>query len=593
MKNKRRIITLLCFAAFIVTFILNVKTTYAETSDDFNVYAYANRYEDLQKAFGGDLSAYERHYKEYGINEHRDAKPYSGNDLRNSKLTFVYADMNYNGVDYSAVFDPFYYLSTNGDLRAAFGDNQQAAFNHFIAYGMKEGRNSIKGFNVYAYANRYGDLQSAFGGDLKLYYRHYAQYGKREGRDGKPYAGADSRNSRLNFTYISLVNNGVDYSGGFDPISYLSSYGDLKAAFGDDQQSAFNHFLSHGIYEGRSGNGSFNVYAYANRYPDLFAAFGTNVSAYFEHYVKYGRKEGRDATGKDTQFNISNYVTADNLGGGRYKISIYNPVSAGAISDVSFPTWSEENGQDDLVWYKGTKNNDGSWSTIVDGSNHLNSGNFITHVYVTVNGASAPIASTTYVNNFETAKYYGWVQRDGNYYFYNRTTGVMQKGGTACGVTLNSDGSAVMDAYAREKIPMMIKAREIVDSMCDDDDSLAEKKEKCYQWVAKWPYLLKDYPFGNFESRYACPDAHYANNILNAYGDQDSQGAECTGEAAALAYLYAELNFGDVYLYASSIHGWVYAGGRYWDPLFTESKGRKYYNAASYEAAPTYIYKIN
>lgn len=170
----------------------------------------------------------------------------------------------------------------------------------------------------------------------------------------------------------------------------------------------------------------------------------------------------------------------------------------------------------------------------------------------------------------------------------------MQKGGTACGVALNSDGSAVMDDYAKEKIPVMIKAREIVESICDPNDSLAVKQEKCYQYVAKFPYLLKDYPVGNFVTGYwACVDAHYANNILNAYGDQDRQGAECVGEAAALAYLYAELNFGDVYLYSSNVHGWVCANGRYWDPLFVESKGRQYYNAASYEAAPTYIYKIN
>ena len=169
----------------------------------------------------------------------------------------------------------------------------------------------------------------------------------------------------------------------------------------------------------------------------------------------------------------------------------------------------------------------------------------------------------------------------------------MQNGGTACGVTLNSDGSAVLDQYAREKIPVMMHARAIVESITSPDDSLAVKQEKCYQWVAKWPYLLKDYPFGNFVNKYACPDAHYANNIINAYGDQDAQGAECVGEAAALAYLYAELNFGDVYLYSSNLHGWVYANGRYWDPLFVESKGRQYYNAASYEAQPTYIYKIN
>ena len=599
MSKKRlnhSILAFLCVVAVLFTIVLSSNVTHAEeASNDFNVYAYANRYVDLQQAFGGDIEAYEQHYKIYGIKEGRNGKPFPGNDPRNTRLTFVYINRVYNGIDYSAVFDPIYYIEVHGDIKNAYGYDQQAAFNHFIVYGMREGRQSIKGFNVYAYANRYVDLQQAFGRDLASYYGHYAQFGKNEGRSGAPFAGNDVRNSRLNFTYISLVRNGVDYSSGFDPIRYLGAYGDLRAAYGDDQQAAFEHFLTYGIYEGRSGNGSFNVYSYANRYMDLFNAFGTDVSSYFNHYSIYGRAEGRDATGCDTRFNVSNYITATDQGGGRYKITIVNPSSsAGAISNVAFPTWSEENGQDDIVWYQGTKNPDGSWSVIVDGSNHLSSGSFVTHVYATVNGNPVPLGGTSYVNNFDTAKFYGWVLRDGKYYFYDRTTGVMQRGGTACGVSLGVDGAAIMDDYAREKIPVMIRAREIVNEITNPNDSLAVKQEKCYQWVAKWPYMLKDYPVGNFVSgHFACVDAHYANNILNAYGNQSQPGAECVGEAAALAYLYAELNFGDVYLYSSNLHGWVYANGRYWDPLFVESRGRQYYNAATYEAAPTYKFKIN
>ena len=593
-KIRYSILAFLCMAAVLLTMIFSSNVAHAEETDsDFNVYAYANRYEDLQKAYGGDLAAYEHHYRTNGIKEYRNAKPYPGDDIRNSKLTFVYVNRVYNGVDYQAVFDPFYYLDTYPDLKAAFGDNQQLAFNHFIKNGMKEGRRGVDGFNVYAYANRYPDLQKVFGSDLSKYYKHYAANGKREKRNAAPYDGNDVRNKSLRFTYISLVNNGIDYSAGFDPVTYLETYSDLRKAFGNDQQAAFNHFVNNGIYEGRTGNGSFNVYAYANRYDDLFKAFGANIPMYYNHYAKNGIKEGRDATGTDKSFKGSNIISAVNQGNGLYKITIINPVASGTISNMRFPTWSEENGQDDIVWYNGTKNKDGSWSVTVDGSRHLNSGKFITHVYATVNGKLVILGATNYVNNFETTKYYGWVLRDGKYYFYDRTTGVMQRDGTSCGITLNDDGSAVMDQYAKEKIPMMMHARAIVESITNPNDSLAVKQEKCYQWVAKWPYLLKDYPFGNFVNNYACPDAHYANNIINAYGDQNAQGAECVGEAAALAYLYAELNFGDVYLYSSNLHGWVYAGGRYWDPLFVESKGRQYYNAATYEAQPTYKYKIN
>ena len=46
----------------------------------------------------------------------------------------------YNGIDYSLVFDADYYLNRYSDLKAAFGSDKNAALNHFMTYGLKEGR---------------------------------------------------------------------------------------------------------------------------------------------------------------------------------------------------------------------------------------------------------------------------------------------------------------------------------------------------------------------------------------------------------------------------------------------------------------------
>ena len=43
-------------------------------------------------------------------------------------------------VDYSAVFDYNYYITNNGDIKAAFGDDDVAVLAHFVNYGMSEGR---------------------------------------------------------------------------------------------------------------------------------------------------------------------------------------------------------------------------------------------------------------------------------------------------------------------------------------------------------------------------------------------------------------------------------------------------------------------
>ncbi len=51
-------------------------------------------------------------------------------------------------------------------------------------------------------------------------------------------------------------------------------------------------------------------------------------------------------------------------------------------TEVLFPTWSDTNGQDDLVWYTATQNADGDWEAIIRSENHYDSGSFTTHCYI-------------------------------------------------------------------------------------------------------------------------------------------------------------------------------------------------------------------
>ena len=88
-------------------------------------------------------------------------------------------------MDYSLVFDANYYLNRYADLKAAFGSNTKLAFQHFVTFGMKEGRQASANFNVQAYRLRYPDLQKAFGADLPSYYRHFITHGYKEKRNAK------------------------------------------------------------------------------------------------------------------------------------------------------------------------------------------------------------------------------------------------------------------------------------------------------------------------------------------------------------------------------------------------------------------------
>ena len=85
--------------------------------------------------------------------------------------------------DYSAVFDAKYYYNEYADLRASIGNDQKALLQHFVSFGMQEGRRGNADFDVKAYMENNPDLVQVFGReDYESYYLHYISYGKKEGR---------------------------------------------------------------------------------------------------------------------------------------------------------------------------------------------------------------------------------------------------------------------------------------------------------------------------------------------------------------------------------------------------------------------------
>ncbi len=203
-------------------------------------------------------------------------------------------------LDYSSVFDANYYLSNNPDVAKATAGNSDLALDHFINYGMSEGRRGSATFDVQSYFNEYPDLRAAFGFDLVKYYEHFVTAGKAEGRHG---TGCSK------FEGYATTINGVDYSSVYDPSFYLSNNEDIRSAFSKrspagvvmiDDAAVLRHFVSCGMAEGRRGSKSFDVLSYYNRYPDLRRAFGANLTALYGHYLSSGRAEGRIATGCDS-----------------------------------------------------------------------------------------------------------------------------------------------------------------------------------------------------------------------------------------------------------------------------------------------------
>ena len=76
---------------------------------------------------------------------------------------------------------------------------------------------------------------------------------------------------------------------------------------------------------------------------------------------------------------ISN-VRTSNLTSSGYTVSC-TVNSYYGIREVLFPTWSSENGQDDIIWYKGTVNGTTATVTIPTSNHNKESGIYFTHIY--------------------------------------------------------------------------------------------------------------------------------------------------------------------------------------------------------------------
>lgn len=123
------------------------------------------------------------------------------------------------------VFDAKYYADTYADLKAAFGEDEEALYNHFINCGLAENRSMNPVIDVQAYRAAYPDLDAAFGDNWDAYVEHYLTQGMSEGRT-----------------------EGIL----FNPLEYAAAYPDVAAAFGNDIIAITKHYLTCGIAEGRT-----------------------------------------------------------------------------------------------------------------------------------------------------------------------------------------------------------------------------------------------------------------------------------------------------------------------------------------------------
>ena len=141
----------------------------------------------------------------------------------------------------------------------------------------------------------------------------------------------------------------------------------------------------------RQNNGTYTV--------NVKASAHKNSTGLYNIHLYYIQKDGQltGVGGTTTQVFIgktpeqlkpkaSFAIENNNAKAGTFDAVITNISAPLGVREVLVPSWSLENGQDDLIWHKATKQNDGSYRVTIKASEHKgNKGNYRADAYIVDN----------------------------------------------------------------------------------------------------------------------------------------------------------------------------------------------------------------
>ena len=91
-------------------------------------------------------------------------------------------------------------------------------------------------------------------------------------------------------------------------------------------------------------------------------------------------------------------IENNNVSTGSFDAVIRNVVAPTGVKEILVPSWSLENGQDDLVWHKANRQSDGSYRVTIKASDHKNSlGNYRADLYIVDNDNNRHFVTETVV----------------------------------------------------------------------------------------------------------------------------------------------------------------------------------------------------
>ena len=132
----------------------------------------------------------------------------------------------------------------------------------------------------------------------------------------------------------------------------------------------------------KQANGDYKVTVRSSNHKGDSGLYNSHVYL-VDNDGKYIGLGGKQVTLDITKTQGTLTITNNDKNRGTFDVLITNLTNPSGISGVLIPVWSEQNGQDDLVWHNATKQDDGSYKVTISASQHKwNSGKYIVHGYI-------------------------------------------------------------------------------------------------------------------------------------------------------------------------------------------------------------------
>ena len=274
----------------------------------------------------------------------------------------------------------------------------------------------------------------------------------------------------------------------------------------------------------KQANGDYKVTVRSSNHKGDSGLYNSHVYL-VDNDGKYIGLGGKQATLDITKTQGTLTIANNDKNRGTFDVLITNLTNPSGISGVVIPVWSEQNGQDDLVWHNATKQDDGSYKVTISASQHKwNSGKYIVHGYI-VDASGKNIGFGATSADVVAPKKIGSASR-GNYDVLNKVVyldaghGGYDPGASYFGI---SEKSLILAIQSRVKAKLEAEGYQVVTTRTSDtyvdltDRSRAANASESDIFVSIHINASGSSAAQGIETYYYQPYAEYPSRINAAY----------------------------------------------------------------------------